>query len=57
MLVVPVYEFSSPLLIFRAMVTVKGVNDVPVEVNVTLDWSAAIDVVTEGVNGLKVMKG
>jgi hypothetical protein len=36
---------------------VKGTNDVADEVNVTLDWSVAIDVVTEGVSGLKDMAG
>jgi hypothetical protein len=39
------------------MVTVKGENDVAVEVNVTLERSVAIDVVTEGVSGLKAMAG
>jgi hypothetical protein len=36
---------------------VKGTNDVADEVNVTLDWSVAIDVVTDGVSGLKAMAG
>ena len=35
----------------------KGTNDVADEVNVTLDWSVAIDVVTDGVSGLKAMAG
>ena len=39
------------------MVTVKGKNDVPAEVNVTLNWSVAIDVVTDEVNGSKAMEG
>jgi hypothetical protein len=39
------------------MVTVIGAKEVADEVNVTLDRSVAIDVVTEGVNGSKVMEG
>jgi hypothetical protein len=39
------------------MVTVIGANDVADDVNVTLERSVAIDVVTEGVNGSKVMEG
>ena len=53
----PVYLVLYALNRFRVMVTVKGENDVPDEVNVTLNWFVAIDVVTEGVSGLKAMEG
>ena len=53
----PVYEFSNPLLILRVMVTVIGANDVGGDMNVTLERSVAINVITEGVDGLKAMEG
>jgi hypothetical protein len=54
---VPVYLLLNAGKRLRVRVTVKGTNDVADEVNVTLDWSVAIDVVTEGVSGLKDMAG
>jgi hypothetical protein len=39
------------------MVTVKVVNGKAVEENVMLERSVEIEVVTEGVNGFKVMAG
>ena len=53
----PVYLLLNAGKRLRVRVTVKGTNDVADEVNVTLDWSVAIDVVTEGVSGLKDMAG
>ena len=53
LVVVPVYEFSSPLLILRVMPTLKGVNDAADEVNVTLKPSPAIEDVTRCVHGMK----
>jgi hypothetical protein len=41
----------------RVIITVKGANDVAVEVNVTLKLSVEIEVVTEEVSGLKTMAG
>ena len=53
LVVVPVYEFSSPLLITRVKVTVIGVNDAADEVNATLKPSPAIEDVTRCVHGSK----